>query len=459
MVRLIKRLALPLLVFVWLFSSCTSTTDNNTVTPEVAKLAKDYDSKIIQDWQSMLTEVERYAEVYRPCPAARMMGYVGLAAYESTVSGMPEYQSIAGRYPGLAMPAVENGKEYHWPTVINNVYATLFKKFFSNVRASDLFKMASLESTSNVQFSNVVSTEVFNRSKAYGISVGNAVWDFSSTDKDGHDKYTDSRPVSYTPPTGLGKWVVTPPGNQRAMFPYWGKARVFAIAEADKLARAPIPYSEDKTSAYYAQGLEVYALTTPQTYDNQWVGEFWSDDVLGFTFSPPVRIWAIATQVEAQEKSNLQTAILAAVKSGLALNDASVACWNSKYHYNVERPVTYIQKFINPNWNIASLTSTGFLGSTPSFPAYPSGHSTFAAAGFAALSQVFGENVSLTDRCHENRTDFNGKPRAFNSFSEMILEDAYSRIYLGVHWRMDCDEGMRMGYQVARRVAALPFKN
>ena len=458
MVRLIKRLALPLLVFASLFSSCTSTTDNNTVTPEVAKLAKDYDSKVIQDWQNIMTEVERYAEVYRPCPAARMMGYIGLAAYESTVSGMPEYQSIAGRYPGLAMPAVENGKEYHWPTVINNVYATLFKKFFSNVRASDLFKMASLESTINVQFSNVVSTEVFNRSKAYGISVGNAVWDFSSTDKEGHEKYTDPRPVSYTPPTGPGKWQPTPPGNQRGMFPYWGKVRTFAIAEADKLARAPLTYSEDKTSAYYTQALEVYSNTTPQTYDNQWMGEFWSDDVLGLTFSPAVRVWAVASQVEAQQKSDLQTAILAAVRSGLAVNDAAVACWHSKYYYNVERPVTYIQKVINPNWNVLSLTSTGFLSSTPSFPAYPSGHSTMGAAGFAALAQVFGENISLADRCHENRTDFNGKPRSFNSFSEMVLVDAYSRIYLGVHFRMDCEEGMRMGYQAARRVAALPFK-
>lgn len=268
MVRLIKRLALPLLVFVSVFSACTSDS-NKEVTPEAVKLTKDYDSKVVQDWQNMLTEVERYAEVYRPCPAARMMGYVGLGLYEASVSGMPEYQSIAGRYPGLAVPAVENGKEYHWPTVVNNVYATLFKKFFANVRASDLFKMASLESTTNVQFSNTISTEVFNRSKAYGISVGNAVWDFSSTDKDGHDKYNDPRPASYTPPTGLGKWQPTPPGNQRAMFPYWGKVRTFAIAEADKLARAPIPYSEDKTSAYYAQGLEVYSNTTPQTYDNQ----------------------------------------------------------------------------------------------------------------------------------------------------------------------------------------------
>ena len=445
------------LLFIFMLSMAACSSDNN-VTPEPAKLAKDYDSQVLQQWQDLFLQIERYAEVYRPCPAARMLGYAGLAAYESTVAGMPEYQSLAPRIPGLEIPAVEQGKEYHWPTVINNAYAFMFKKFFANVRASDQFKIASLESSLNVQYSSTVSAEVYKRSREYGQLVASAIWDFSATDKNGHDKYLEPRPTTYTPPTGTGKWVLTPPGNQAAMFPYWGKVRTFAIKEEDKLARAPIPYSEDKTSAYYAQALEVYSLTTPQTYENQWIAEFWSDDVLGFTFSPPARWIAVANQVLDIEKSNLETGVLAAVKVGLALNDASVACWNSKYVYNVERPVSYIRKFINPNWNVASLTSTGFLGSTPSFPAYPSGHSTFGAAAAEALTSVFGYSVSMTDRCHEARTDFNGKPRSFSSFYEMSDENANSRIYLGVHWRMDCSEGIRMGYQIGRRVNALPFK-
>ena len=126
--------------------------------------------------------------------------------------------------------------------------------------------------------------------------------------------------------------------------------------------------------------------------------------------------------------------------------------------YNVERPVTYIAKMMNNNWNIASLTSTAFITSTPAFPAYPSGHSTFGAAAAEALTSIFGSNFSLTDRCHEGRSDFNGKPRSFDSFYDMASENAFSRIWLGVHWRMDCEEGLRLGYVVGRRVNALPFK-
>ena len=442
------------------FTQCKN---DSPITPVVVttttNLTKESSSDVIIQWQNLFLEVERYATVYRPCPTARMLGYVGLAAYEASVSGMPSYQSLAARYAGLNIPSIESVKAYDYPTIENAVYGTLYKKFFANVQATDILKITSLQSSFDVQSSNKLASDVFKRSKDYGTAVANAVWDFSATDTYGHDQYLNPRPTTYTPPTGIGKWSATPPGNERAMYPYWGKARVFAIQDADKLAKPPIAYSEDKTSSYFSQGLEMYSLTKPQTSEGQWIAEFWSDDVLSFTFGPPSRWMAITSQVLVQEKSNLETGVLAALKVGLALNDAAVACWNSKYYYNIERPLTYINKFIDPNYTILGNTSTGFLKSTPSFPAYPSGHATFGAAAAEALVGIFGAEYSITDRCHENRTDFTGsKPRSFNSFYDMAVENAVSRLYLGVHWRMDADEGLRIGYLVGRRVNALPIK-
>jgi hypothetical protein len=40
----------------------------------------------------------------------------------------------------------------------------------------------------------------------------------------------------------------------------------------------------------------------------------------------------------------------------------------------------------------------------------------------------------------------------------MANENAYSRIPLGVHWRMDCEEGVRFGIEIGRRVNDLPWK-
>ncbi|MFM2269958.1 MAG: hypothetical protein RL757_3399 [Bacteroidota bacterium] len=422
------------------------------------RFVKDYDNKVVWRWNELFLEVERYAEVYRPCPAARALGYVGLAAYESVVSDMPDYQSIANRYQGLKIPAKESNAQHDPRVVVNAVYGTMFKKFFPNVRASDLFKIASLESAIDGELSNQIPADIFRRSREYGVKVAEAVFAYSATDLEGHDKYLDSRPSNYTPPTGPGKWQPTPPGNQRAMFPYWGRVRTFAIRETDKLARPPLAFSQDRNSPFFAQAQEVYALTSPQTSEDRWIAEFWSDDVLGFTFSPPSRWIAIGNQVLEAEKANLEKAILMSMKVGLSLNDASVACWNSKFVYNIERPASYIRRNIDPNWNVAPLTTNGFLGSTPSFPAYPSGHSVFGAAAAEALSSVFGYSYSFTDRCHQERTDFNGRPRAFASFYEAANENAYSRLPLGVHFRMDAEEGVRLGYQVGRRVNELPIK-
>ena len=54
--------------------------------------------------------------------------------------------------------------------------------------------------------------------------------------------------------------------------------------------------------------------------------------------------------------------------------------------------------------------------------------------------------------------DINGKPRTFSSFTAAGQENADSRVYLGVHYPMDCTEGTRIGKLVAQRVNELKWK-
>ncbi len=86
------------------------------------------------------------------------------------------------------------------------------------------------------------------------------------------------------------------------------------------------------------------------TDENRWIAEFWSDDLTGLTFSPPARIIAIANQVIKLEKLNLEETLHLYCKLGIALNDASVGAWKSKYIYNTERPETFIRKYIDPDF-------------------------------------------------------------------------------------------------------------
>lgn len=428
----------------------------------VSRTVKEYDHKTILAWNELFLEIERYAAGYRPGPAPRALAYIGLSNYEACISGMPEFNSVENLFPGLAVPAVESGAEYHWPTVVNASYAYLMRRFFVTASAERQAKINALEAQYEAIGREAVSADVFERSKSHGVAVATAIWEYSKTDNVGHDHYLDPF-QNYNWQDHYSKdgdWKPTFPGPGKPMGGVWGGARTFAIGNSDMLCRPPLPYSAAPTSELYSQALEVYAQNTPTlSYEDEWVGEFWSDDLLNLTFSPGPRWLAVGDQVLVLEDSDLETGIFMTVKMGLALNDASVGCWNSKFHYNVERPQTYINRVIDPTWKPALYNPlTGEEGVTPSFPAYPSGHSTMGAAGAEVLGDLFGYAYTLTDRCHENRTEFEGTPRTFGSFFEMAQENAWSRVPLGVHFRMDCEEGVRYGTVIGRKVNDLPWK-
>jgi hypothetical protein len=257
-----------------------------------------------------------------------------------------------------------------------------------------------------------------------------------------------------------GRWQPTNDNPDGGMFPFGGRFRAFVTNEAQKLCPPPLTYSENQTSPFYAQALEVYSLSNPDMkYEDRWVSEFWSDDIFGQTFGPPTRILAILDQVLVIEKSNLEKAVESVAKLGIGLNDFGVACWHSKYVYNLERPETYIKRLIDPNWEpILVNTVNGVQGWTPAFPAYPSGHSTFGGGAGVLLADLFGQNYEFTDLCHKDRTEFLGIPRTFNSFEDAGYENALSRVTLGVHFRMDCVAGVALGQAISRRVLKLPWK-
>ncbi len=444
------------------FSIFSCSQDINETEVPGAKLVADYSHDVVHEWNEVFLQIERYAAGYRPGPAPRAVAYLGLAAYEGVVSGMPEYNSMDGQWQGFNIPEINADQEYHWPLVVNASYEYLMPRFFGRARPQDLDLIASTARRFNNQYKSEVSDEVYNRSINRGREVAAAVWQYSASDNIGHDHYLDPF-QKYDWQAAFkkdGDWRPTFPGPGAPMGGIWGGARTFSLKADQMLCKRPIPYSTDPRSHLYAQAIEVYAQNTPTaSYEVEWVGEFWSDDLLNLTFSPGVRFLAIGNQVLKLEKSNLETAVFMTALVGVSSNDAGVACWNSKYHYNVERPESYIKRVIDPSWEpILEHPLTGDKGISPSFPAYPSGHSTMGAAGAEALGHIFGYNYAMTDNCHKNRVEFEGTPRSFTSFYEMGLENAWSRVPLGVHFRMDCEEGVRYGTEIGRAAHRLPWK-
>ncbi len=451
-------------------------------------LVADFNHSTVWEWNELFLRIDKDAIGYRPNPTPRALAYMGLSTYETAVAGMPSFKSLKNQFgPELKIPELPEGQKIHWPTAINANYAYLMKKFFfktnfvpgsGHLTNADTQKLIeTLGSGLDAKYkAEINDLAVFNDSKAWGEKVAAAIWSWAVTDPYGND--ADLNPLSNDPSKGEqfyydwrsksmkdgavipGKWYPTNDNPNGGMFPYGGRMRTFATTDAQKLCPPPLAYSESKTSPYYAQALEVYALSNPNMrYEDRWVSEFWSDDIFGQTFGPPTRLLAIMDQVLVVEKSNLQTAVEGAAKLGIGNNDFGVAAWHSKYVYNVERPENYIKRLVDPNWEpILVNTVTGVEGITPPFPAYPSGHSTFGGGGGVILANIFGQNYEFTDLCHKDRTEFLGIPRTFNSFEDAGLENALSRVTLGVHFRMDCTTGYAFGQQIARRVINLPWK-
>ncbi len=472
----IKKILIAVVCIAAFATSCKK--DISTSDDGAFKSVAEYDHKVIWQWNELLLQIERYAAGYRPGPISAAVGFINLAAYEAVVPGMPDYQSIAGRYNGLKIPSIQASQEYHWPTVINKVNEVFYTRMFPKLSApsgniqvsfnANVDKIRPLFESNEAQYKTEVSDEVILRSRNHGEAVALAVWDWWKTDAATFDQYKDPfrRDVyDWQTRTNPGRWVATDPGPGAPMFPLWGNGRTLAISDGLKICRPYEDYigkfSEEEGTGIHNQALEVMIQQkTEIRYLSEWVGEFWSDDLLGLTFSPPIRFFAVADQIYDLEKVNLEKAMITNAKLGVATHDTGIGAWNSKYYYNLERPESYIKRVIDNNFEPMLFDPSGSQtdGISPSFPAYPSGHSTFGGSAAAVLESEFGANYGMTDFCHKDRTEFEGRPRHFESIYEMAQENAWSRVPLGVHYRIDCSEGLRYGTEIGKAANNLPWK-
>ncbi|MBI6875156.1 vanadium-dependent haloperoxidase [Clostridium aciditolerans] len=139
------------------------------------------------------------------------------------------------------------------------------------------------------------------------------------------------------------------------------------------------------------------------------IAKYWGDGPPTKQFTPVIDKLIDTYNVSAGRASR----ILAAVQA--AINDAAVVTWYFKYLWDIARPNQL-------NQNLATVLCT------PKHPTYPAGHAVIAGCAEKVLSYFFqGEKKRL---------------------KELAEECAESRIFAGVHFPIDCTEGMRLGRQI-----------
>lgn len=444
-----------LLSFGLLFQSCSKDEDIATIEElkKGGKKGEDIDkisNDIIYNWTDQMLAVEQYSTGMRPNASARALAYMNLAAYETAVPGMRNNISLENKLEGLEINRSNLPKRINYELAINAAYADVLDHFMINLPDD---KRKSIEEFESQQESNLTSGNISDQeveeSIEWGEYIAKQVIEYSQTDTEAESQIQEPQPLSYEPPTGDGYWTYSA-NPERALFPYWKSVRTFVVSTDQTTTRPPIEYSNSPGTPYYDEMMEAYTVNNEaKTTDPEqlWIAEFWSDDVENLMISPPARQFSIANQLLKEYNLNLTESLTLLVKLGFAMNDAAVSTWKYKYEHMVMRPSNYIHEFIDPDFqtNLYRL----IYWPNPSFPGYPSGHSCFASAAGGVFIDRFGDHTSFTDRTHEAATDFQGSPRTFQSFSEMAAENAFSRIPLGVHIRMDCAEGLRLGYEIS----------
>ena len=385
---------------------------------------------------------------FTPPVQSRAYGYMGLALYEALVAGMPDHRSVAGQLNGIGALPNPKGIPYQWPLVANAALAEVMRGLWgdrTDHAAANVADLDALEASFASQYSTGAPPGLARQSIDFGHAVGAAVF-ATSLDDGGNESYLTNFPTSYVPPVGPGLWVPTAPG-QVAMQPFWGTTvQTFTLSNAAECDPGPpLTYSEDPSSAFYGEAVLDYNLSKTLSAEQTTIAQYWADGP--GTISGPGHSMAIVSEVLEQRGATLADAAEAYARAGIADADAVTSLWWVKYHYNLIRPVTYIDRVIDATWKP--------LLPTPPFPEYVSAHSGQSAAALTTLEVLFGTNVPFVDHAH----DSDGfASRSFDRIFDAAVEAGISRLYAGIHFNTGNLSGRALGICVAAKVDALSWR-
>jgi hypothetical protein len=251
--------------------------------------------------------------------------------------------------------------------------------------------------------------------------------------------------VIYTPGSGPGVWVPTPPAFLAAQAPETPFVQPFALKSASQFRPEP-PFSltsEDWAHDYNeikALGPAVGGIRTPEQTD---IARFWSDN-------PPLqwnRAWRALSMAKGLGLADNARyfAVLAAASA-----DALIACWDAKYFYNFWRPVTAIRAG-DTDGNSETAPDPAWIGLviTPNHPEYPAAHGCFSGASTETLKYLFGtDEVGFS--MDSTVAGVVNPVRTYDRLSDALEEVLDARIYGGMHYRNSTRIGANMGKQVSR---------
>lgn len=415
---------------------------------------KDYekvfnDPKLYNTITGQLTEVITY-DIFTPPVASRIYAYSHLAAYEVMAHGSTKYTSLSGQLKDLVkVPEPPKGVTINYPFA-----ATMaFMQIGEALTFSKETTAAISDSLRTLAKDHGMPEDIYTNSSKYADTVAKYIVAWSKK-----DSYAQTRSAAkYTVPDEEGKWVPTPPGYFQGVEPSWRKIRTIAMDSSNQFVAPPPPaFSKDSTSPFYKMASEVYAVVNNLTDEQKAIADFW--DCNGFKMNvaghvmfatkamTPGGHWMGITGIICEnKKADFEETVYTYANVAFSIMDAFISCWDMKYTYNLIRPESYINRYIDEDWKPEL--------QTPPFPEYTSGHSIISNAAATVLTNIYGSQTPFRD---STERPWGWPDRNFNSTMEAAKEAGMSRFYGGIHFKraieVSADQGQKIGNLVTSKL-------
>ena len=252
----------------------------------------------------------------------------------------------------------------------------------------------------------------------------------------------------YTPGTNPGDWQPAPPAYAAASQPGWGLVIPFGLESGSHFRLGPPPPLD---SGVYARDYNEVKLVGKSDAGPDIRPQDRTDVARFFSVSSPVQAWNQGARQAsmAQGKTLSENARIFALL-GIAIFDASIAAYETKYYYNTWRPLTAIWGGGLDGNQKTDLDAGWFpLLATPAFPSYPSAHATLSGAARAVLERAFGKH-DLSITLSNPRL-----PSVVLNYTEwrQICDDIDdARVYGGIHFRFEQQAGAHQGQEVGKYI-------
>jgi hypothetical protein len=387
-------------------------------------------ASVVADWNAIgsTTIVANGGKI--PAASTVWFAYSSIAMYDAVNAITGDYEPFYYRFAGPPNASIDAAAVAAAHRILVN--------FFSA-------QQTALDNQFNASLAAIVGTQ---DDKTAGVAVGEAAAMALISARTGDGLEAN---ITYTPGSGPGAWIPTPPAYAAPAVPWLGQMRPFTMkSPSDFLPDPPRALSSEPWNRDYNltrnYGGSSSAVRSAAEAE---IGIYWTEHT-GAQFARAFNSLVTNNNLGTADASRL----IAMLWTGVA--DSAIGCFNAKYKYGFWRPITAIEAG-GGNGSTPADPAWISLGTTPNHPEYPAAHGCLTGTASTLIADFFGttrvhiatDSLAFSDGVHKH---------VFEDTRDLMDEVFWARIYAGFHFYHSLEAGRQLGETVAQGVARDHFR-